>query len=426
MNTINIALPPMGEGITDATITRWLVSIGDPVEEDQSLVEVATDKVDSEIPSPAKGKIIEILFKEGETPRIGQVLARIETEGVKNKNSTQEGTIVPADKLTPETKSNIGKEENLSDDNYTPFISPLVRSIARQEGIERDELKKIIGSGLNNRITRSDIMDYLEQREKKTLETTRSHFHNMNFESGGIQPTDGVMFEVIKMDRMRKLIAEHMVRSKQTSPHVTSYIEVDVSNLVQYRENIKDSFQKNQGEKLTFTPLFIEAVVKALKQHPFVNSSVDGDNLIVKKTINIGIATNLPSGNLIVPVIKNAGDLNLSGIAKSLNDLARRARENQLKPDEIQGGTFTITNLGMFGTLTGSPIINQPQVAILSIGSITKRPVVIESPDGDSIGIRKISILSLSYDHRIVDGALAGAFLQTIKQNIQSINPNAL
>ncbi len=426
MSTFEVLLPAMGEGIVDATITRWLVSEGEVVNIDQSLVEIATDKVDSEIPSTVKGIISKIIFKEGEAPRVGQTIAIIETgDSTKHEDKSAKGEIVDAVKVNEKPiKPAIESIDNDYDNSYVPFISPLVRKIAKDEGIQTDELKIIKGTGLNNRITKEDILAFIVSKEKKIESITRSTLEPEKQSVSNEPKQDGVMFEVVKMDRMRRLIAEHMVMSKQTSPHVTSFIEVDVTNLMILRDRIKEPFLKKEGEKLTITPFFIEATVHGIKQHLFINSSVDGDNIIVKKNINIGIATSLPNGNLIVPVIKNADRLNLTGLSKSLNDIAKRARENQLKPDEIQGGTFTITNLGMFDTLTGTPIINQPQVAILAIGAINKRPVVIETPSGDTIGIRQISILSLSYDHRVVDGALAGQFLQTVRDYIQRIDPN--
>jgi len=422
MSTIEVLLPAMGEGIVDATITRWLVSEGQPVDIDQSLVEIATDKVDSEIPSPVTGIVKQLLFKEGEVPRVGQVILTIEVPDSKRNDSTITKPI-DAEEVKELVKTNATQENTKKEESslYIPFISPLVRKIAKEEGVQPDEIKSVKGTGLNNRITKDDILEYISLKEKK-FESINHLAKDVDIPKPTLQSQpDGVMYEVIKMDRMRKLIAEHMVMSKQTSPHVTSFMEVDVTNLVMLRDRIKDQFLKKEGEKLTVTPFFIEAAVYGIKQHPLINSSVDGDDLIVKKNINIGMATSLPKGNLIVPVIKNADRLNITGLAKSLNDLAKRARENQLKPDEIQGGTFTITNLGMFGTLAGTPIINQPQVAILAIGAIVKRPVVIESPIGDSIGIRHMSMLSLSYDHRVIDGALAGVYLKTVKEFIQNI-----
>lgn len=424
MSAFDILLPAMGEGIVDATITRWLVTEGQIIEVDQPIVEIATDKVDSEIPSPVNGVVKKLLFKQGDAPRVGQVIAIVEIAAA---NDTLEDVQIETVKKVVEVSKEIEPttEEVVKHDtsSYLPFISPLVRKIANDEGIKPDDLSQIKGTGLNNRITKDDILGYITQQEKKKNEIIHSTQKQESTSTVSSSQPDGVMFEVVKMDRMRRLIAEHMVMSKQTSPHVTSFIEVDVTNLMLLRGRIKDQYLKKEGEKLTLTPFFIEAAVYGIKQNLMINSSVDGENIIIKKSINISIATSLPNGNLIVPVIKNADRLSLTGISKSLNDIAKRARENQLKPDEIQGGTFTITNLGMFDTLTGTPIINQPQVAILAIGAIVKRPVVIESPSGDSIGIRQIALLSLSYDHRVVDGALAGSFLKTVRDYIQKIDP---
>lgn len=427
MSAFEVILPAMGEGIVDATITRWLVTEGQNIEVDQSLVEVATDKVDSEIPSPVSGIVGKLLFKEGDVPKVGQVILTIQIaeEGKENKEQPKAEA-----KETPKVEIEIKKpvtEEIAEEDNnsFAPFISPLVRRIAKDEGISSVDLKNISGTGLNSRITKDDILSFISKRDKNYQTVTQPKEEIVSISKTPTTQNDGVMYEVIKMDRMRRLIAEHMVMSKQTSPHVTSFIEVDVTNLVTLREKIKDKFLKNEGEKLTITPFFIEAAIQGLKQYPIVNSSVEGENIIVKKNINFGIATSLPNGNLIVPVIKNAERLNLTGITKSLNDLAKRARENQLKPEEIQGGTFTITNLGMFETLTGTPIINQPQVAILAVGAIVKRPVVIETPGGDTIGIRQMAMLSLSYDHRVVDGALAGQYLKFVRDYIQKLNPES-
>ncbi|MBN1988133.1 MAG: 2-oxo acid dehydrogenase subunit E2 [Bacteroidales bacterium] len=437
MKTIEIILPAMGEGITDATITRWLVSVGDIVEADQSIAEIATDKVDSEIPSSEKGKVKQLLFNEGDVPQVGQTIAIVEVDGESTDSPTAEHT-QKVDHIIAEIPgvsaplSPIAESEQHSEDEFT-YVSPLVRKIATEEGITPQELKAIPGTGLNNRVTKDDILQYINNKNKtpqgKGLapkEPTQVLPQQTTPKAAPVvTPTHtqlGVGVEVVQMDRMRKLIAEHMISSKQTSAHVTSFIEVDMTKMVSWRNRIKDEFQKTEGEKLTLTPLFVDAAVKAIKQHPMLNSSVDGDKILIKKSINIGIAAALPNGNLIVPVIKNADKQNLSGLASSVNDLAKRARANKLQPDEIQGGTFTITNLGMFDTLSGTPIINQPQVAILAIGAIVKRPVVIESPEGDTIGIRQMAILSLSYDHRVVDGALGGMFLKTLKGILEGWN----
>ncbi len=404
----------MGEGIVDATITRWLVNVGDMVEEDQSIAEIATDKVDSEIPSPVAGKVKELLFKEGDMPKVGQIIALIEVEGdekdVADSPSTQEPNSKdenieveqPNEADIPEVKP--GKQK-------LPPVSPLVRTIVKQEGISPDELNRVEGTGLSGRITRDDILTYIQKRNKFTDKPKEPTAENT--------VSKGDRVEVMQMDRMRKLIAQHMVHSKQTSAHVTSFIEADVTNLVAWRNSEKEKFKEREGEKLTLTPLFIEAAIKAIREYPLVNSSVDGDNILIKKNINVGLAAALPNGNLIVPVIKDADKLSLVGLSAKVNDLAKRSKENKLQPDEIQGGTFTITNLGMFDTLTGTPIINQPQVAILAIGAINKRVVVLESDSGDTIGIRQMVMLSLSYDHRVVDGALGGMFLKAVRDNLQ-------
>jgi 2-oxoglutarate dehydrogenase E2 component (dihydrolipoamide succinyltransferase) len=417
MSNIEIQLPAMGEGIIEATITRWLVSPGDEVSEDQSIVEIATDKVDSEIPSPTSGKIKELLFAEGDTPQVGQVIAIIETEAEnEQKNEAKSTSQIPLKEEEPSKEPKIKKineheEGNTNEAKSTLHLSPLVRSITKKEGISDDEIANLKGSGLGGRITRDDILAYIDKRNSITEKPKAVQVNNDTKTSGDV--------EVVHMDRMRKLIAEHMVMSKQTSAHVTSFIEVDVTNLVSWRNKEKEAFQKREGHKLTLTPLFVEATVKALKEFPTINASVDNDKILIRKNINIGLATALPNGNLIVPVIANADKLNLSGLAEKVNDLAHRARENKLQPNEIQGGTFTITNLGMFDTLSGTPIINQPQVAILAIGAIKKRVVVIESGNGDTIGIRQMAILSLSYDHRVVDGAMGGMFLKAVKEKLE-------
>ena len=417
MSNIEIQLPAMGEGIIEATITRWLVSPGDEVSEDQSIVEIATDKVDSEIPSPTSGKIKELLFAEGDTPQVGQVIAVIETEAKDEQTSETKSTSqIPPKEEEPSKEPKIKKineheEGNTNEAKSTLHLSPLVRSITKKEGISDDEIANVKGSGLGGRITRDDILAYIDKRNSITEKPKAVQVNNDTKTSGDV--------EIIHMDRMRKLIAEHMVMSKQTSAHVTSFIEVDVTNLVSWRNKEKEAFQKREGHKLTLTPLFVEATVKALKEFPTINASVDNDKILIRKNINIGLATALPNGNLIVPVIANADKLNLSGLAEKVNDLAHRARENKLQPNEIQGGTFTITNLGMFDTLSGTPIINQPQVAILAIGAIKKRVVVIESENGDTIGIRQMAVLSLSYDHRVVDGAMGGMFLKAVKEKLE-------
>jgi 2-oxoglutarate dehydrogenase E2 component (dihydrolipoamide succinyltransferase) len=445
MAKIEISLPAMGEGVTDATITRWLKKEGEKIEEDESLVEVATDKVDSEIPSPETGIIEKIVLQEGSVVAVGQVLAIINTQAEEVKKEAivyEKQPLVEIKKPQNEviTSSNTLEGKLPANTPNGKFLTPLVRSIAEKEGLTLNELEKISGSGAENRITKEDILSYLQQKIK--LKATAEKVPTQQQEVKEIPVTEiaktstpaisiaqkpvskGDNYEIITMDRMRKLIAEHMVYSKHISPHVTSFIEADVTNLVLWREAAKKDFLIRYNEKLTFTPFFVEAVAKALRDFPNVNVSVDGDTIILKKNINIGMATALPSGNLIVPVIKNADTLNITGLTKAVNDLAARARNNKLKPEEIQGGTFTITNFGTFDNLSGTPIINQPEVAILGIGAIKKRPVVIETSAGDAIAIRHIVILSLSYDHRVVDGALGGMFLKQIAKNLENFHSN--
>lgn len=431
MADVKILLPAMGEGVTEAKITKWLVKPGDLVEVDQPLVEIATDKVDSEVPSTHEGKVKQLLFNEGDSPQVGQAICLIEVEGANIMNETAEThtmqpqTSIPVTtevKPVPQAK----KPDMVTQEIKTKrYLSPLVKSMANQEGISTEELERIEGTGLDGRITRDDILRLIENRSNKIsqIETeAQERIQNATppQSTATTNSTGSTMaYEVVPMDRMRKLIAEHMVRSKHTSAHVTSFIEVDVTNLVNWREANKEMFNKTYGEKLTLTHLFAQATVAEVKRYPLLNSSIEGDNIIIKHDVNLGIATALPNGNLIVPVVKRAETLNLVGITKGINDLAQRARANKLKPDEIAGGTFSITNLGSFDTLTGTPIINQPQVAILGIGSVKKRPVVIETPSGDMIAIRHICILSLSYDHRVVDGALAGQYLKSLRDRLE-------
>lgn len=419
MQKVDVHLPAMGEGITDATITRWLVAVGAAVSIDQPLVEIATDKVDSEVPSPVTGVVRQLLFTEGQVPKVGDVLLVIETAQEEHRvgNGSEKQFNAKSQEKEPETSNKETLQIN------EPVIagvnlSPLVRSIAKREDIGSDELKQIEGTGLNQRITRDDIMLYINRKNKVTEKPKPISINPAKSSS------EASAVEVVPMDRMRKLIAQHMVQSIQTSAHVTSFIEVDVTNIVNWRNSIKDSFQKREGQKLTLTPIFIEAVAKTVRKFPVINSSVEGDNLVVKRNINIGIAAALPNGNLIVPVVKDSDQLSITGLASKVNDLSARAKQNKLNPDEIQGGTFTITNLGMFDTLTGTPIINQPQVAILAIGAVVKRVAVVESPQGDSMAIRSMAVLSLSYDHRVIDGALAGMFLKSLRDLLQNSIPN--
>jgi 2-oxoglutarate dehydrogenase E2 component (dihydrolipoamide succinyltransferase) len=433
MAKLDITLPAMGEGVIEATINKWLVSEGSKVKEDDPLVEVATDKVDSEVPAPVDGIIVSIIAKEGSVARIGDLLAVIEN----NENPTKED-LKKIDKEVERIRETIAsvKQEKTEIEmssrdmkSRTPsgkFISPLVRSIASREGISYDDLDKTTGTGMDGRITKDDVLKFLEERDKereskKAVEALNAAKLSKK-ESVNVTRSDGD--EIIPMDRIRKIIAEHMVMSKRTSPHVTSFIDADVTRLVNWRNAYKEKFLADEGQKLTLTPIFIDAVAKALHEFPMVNISVDGDNIIKKKNINIGMATALPDGNLIVPVIKNANEKSLTGLAKAVNDLAERARINKLKPDEITGGTFTITNFGSYNNLAGTPIINQPQAAILGTGVVRKTPVVIETPEGDMIGIRQIMILSLSYDHRVIDGALAGKFLHKVKQILENYSPD--
>lgn len=431
MAKIEILIPAMGEGITEATITQFLKKEGDLVEEEESIIEIATDKVDSEIPAPQSGKIAKFLFAEGDVAQVGDVIAILVPDGeelgdeeiASSEPAKVEEEIafeLPKEKTTVETEAKLAsKTENGS------FISPLVRKIAQEENVSLQELNQIEGSGENKRITKKDILQFIEnKRSQATVSEPKLAPVSSTPAPVSHQSYNGENVEIIEMDRMRKLIAQYMVQSKQVSPHVTSFIDVDVTGLVQWRNKVKNEFLQKEGQKLTFTPIFVEAVTKALKDYPMVNVSVDGDKIIRKKFINIGMATALPSGNLIVPVIKSADEKNLVGITKQVNNLADRARANKLQPDEIQGSTFTITNLGAFGSTTGTPIINQPEVAILAVGAIKKKPAVIETPQGDTIGIRNIMVLSLSYDHRVVDGALGGMFLKRIAEYLENFDTN--
>ncbi len=440
MAQIEIQLPRMGEGIIEATITKWLVEVGDRVEEDDSLVEVATDKVDSEIPAPEEGVVNKILVEEGAVPKVGDVLMMLETRDDGPEPERKE-VLREVERLTPTppgeeaTPEHEEPEAQVSETSHTVsgrFLSPLVRKIASKEGISPDELEGLSGSGKDGRITKKDILGYLGTRvqgaaapkppsEQKSSAASETESVPV-IEKGPV--TAGPDEEIVEMDRMRKLIAGRMVHSVHTSPHVTSFVEADVTNLAKWRDRIKNEFLKKEGQKITFTPLFIEAAARALRDFPMVNVSVEDTSIIIKKQINIGMATALPSGNLIVPVIKQADEKNLIGLAKAVNDLANRARENKLLPDEITGGTFTISNFGSFQNLTGTPIINQPEVAILGVGAVVKKPAVIETEAGDTIGIRHKMILSLSYDHRVVDGALGGMFLKRVADYLEQFDVN--
>jgi 2-oxoglutarate dehydrogenase E2 component (dihydrolipoamide succinyltransferase) len=462
MALVDLVMPKLGESIMEATILRWHKKPGDAIQMDETVLDIATDKVDSEVPSTAAGTLKEVLFKDNDVVPIGTVIARIEAapsnspqggEPTTQSPVYEDATIISNDSesMTGEQVSSaLGKPDGAEEIPYQPagakvnmptngirFYSPLVLNIAAQEGIGMAELEKIPGTGNEGRVTKKDILQYVSTRtgggartesvSKKTqddvLVIPMQKVDTSAVASTSMAPTvySGNV-EIIEMDRMRKLIADHMVRSKHTSPHVTSFTEADVTNLVLWRDKMKKEFEKREGTKITFTPLFIEAIVKCIKKYPLINSSVDGDRILVKKDINIGMATALPSGNLIVPVIKNADQLNLVGLTKQVNNLADSARNGKLKADDTTGGTFTLTNVGTFGSLMGTPIINQPQVAILAVGAIKKRPVVIETPHGDSIAIRHMMYLSMSYDHRIVDGSLGATFLTAVANELQNFN----
>jgi len=425
MAYFDILMPKLGESIIEATITRWLKKEGDHISEDDPICEIATDKVDSEIPSPVEGILKKILYKENDVVAVGEVIAIIDMGGdepATQAEPQQKPGVEPAREITPEADM----PETLiptKDVKATRFYSPLVKSIAREEKIDMEELEKIPGTGKDDRLTKDDLLNYLKIKAsgKAPLKAVAPKAPVVKPEAAPVVASKED--EIIEMDRMRRLIADHMVQSVHTSPHVTSFIEVDVTNLVRWRERVKDSFLKREGEKITYMPIFIEAAAKALKDYPNVNASVDGYNIIRRKNINIGMATALPNGNLIVPVIRNADQKNLVGLAKAVNSLAAKARTNKLDPDDIQGGTFTITNFGTFDSITGTPIINQPQVAILGVGAIRKKPAVLETREGDVIAIRSMMILSLSYDHRLVDGALGGMYIKRVAELLESFDP---
>lgn len=445
MAIVDLVMPKLGESIMEATVLKWHKKPGDTVQMDETILEIATDKVDSEVPSTAAGVIEEILFNVNDVVPIGTTIARIRTGADEPVVSSpvasapvQETVNMPAQEaVVVETISSQTSNIKLqtSNGNINRFYSPLVLNIAASEGVSMTELEAIPGTGNEGRVTKKDILQYVGGRKSGGQQPeARSTNSEMVIPLAKVQPDQSASssqqlttytgnVEIIEMDRMRKLIADHMVRSKQTSPHVTSFTEADVTNLVQWRDKVKKEFEKREGTKITFTPLFIEAIVRCIKKFPLINCSLDGNNIIIKKDINIGMATALPSGNLIVPVIKNADQLNMVGLAKQVNNLADAARNGKLKVDDTQGGTFTLTNVGTFGSLMGTPIINQPQVAIMAVGAIKKRPVVIETPAGDSIAIRHMMYLSMSYDHRIVDGSLGATFLTAVAKELENFNP---
>ena len=434
MANVDVLLPKMGESVAEATITTWLKEVGDTIEEDEPIVEIATDKVDSEVPAPVSGVLVERKYNEGDVVQVGAIFAIIGSEGEETVVSAAQPTKEAESAVTDELLAPVTSNETVakSGDNGQ-FYSPLVRSIAEKEGVSQSELDQVKGSGQGNRVTKRDILSYLENRSAAPAPILAK---SVSAKPTAVVPAQvkpmstkypvkvGPNDEIVEMDRMRKMIATHMVDSVQNAPHVTSFVEADVTNIVMWRNKMKDEFMKREGEKLTYTPIFMEAVVKALKDFPLVNSALDGDKIVVKKEINLGMATALPSGNLIVPVIHNADQLNLTGIAKKVNALANKARNNKLSPDEVQGGTYTVTNVGTFGNVMGTPIINQPQSAILALGAIRKKPAVIETPYGDTIGIRHMMFLSHSYDHRVVDGALGGSFVKRVAEYLEQFDIN--
>lgn len=420
----------MGESVAEATITSWVKEVGETIEIDDTVVEVATDKVDSEVPSEVEGKLIEILFDKDTVVQVGETIAIIETEGDGGESDSEVKDDVKEAVVEVEKSIEVAKEVvSISIDTTSSdrFYSPLVKNIAQKEGILIDELDTISGSGKDGRVTKNDILSYLENRgnqPKKVEQKEATPIAVKEVKTPSTPVTMSGEDQIIEMSRMGKLIAKHMVDSVQTSAHVQSFIEIDVTNIVKWRNKVKDAYLKREGEKLTFTPIFMQAVAQTIKKHPMINIAVDGDKIIKRGNVNLGMAAALPDGNLIVPVIKNADQLNLVGMTKQVNDLANRARANKLKPDEIQGGTYTVTNVGGFGSIMGTPIINQPQVAILALGAIRKMPSVVETPEGDFIGIRQKMIVSHSYDHRVVNGALGGMFIKTLKEILESWDVN--
>jgi len=442
MAKVELIMPKLGESVMEATILTWEKQVGDTIEMDENVVVIATDKVDTEVPSPVEGTLSEILFDEGETVAIGTAIAIIQTEGADVQDSPAVKEQPQSDTNTQQTPQPVAQNKpqtataTLDTSNANRFYSPLVKSIAKEEGIPLAELETVPGTGKNGRVTKSDMLAYLDNRDASTAASTQTSAKTstqknktaasngsmqvQQFKQPNVNRSGNV--EIIEMDRMRRLIADHMVMSKHRSPHVTSFVECDVTNLVNWRNRVKKDFKERHGEKITFTPIFVEAIVKAIKDFPMINIAVDGNELVRYKDINIGMAAALPTGNLIVPVIKNADMLSMTGLAKTVNDLAARARANKLKPEEIQGGTFTLTNVGTFGNVMGTPIINQPQVAIMAAGAIRKKPAVLETEAGDVIAIRQMMYLSMSYDHRVVDGMLGGTFIRRVADYLEAFD----
>ena len=429
MARVDLIMPKMGESVSEATIITWSKNVGDMIEMDETIIEIATDKVDSEVPSTHEGKLVEMLFQADDVVKVGEAFAILETDGESNDAPAPAKTTTPELDTVKVIEETVTKAVESTKTTITSsgdrFYSPLVRNMASKEGIEMEELETIPGTGKDGRVTKSDMMDYIKNRGSSS--TTSSEIPKVETPKPAPTPIANTgNTEIIKMDRMRKLISTHMTMSKQTSAHITSFVEADMTNIVNWRNKIKDDFKKKEGQNITFTPIIIEAMAKAVKDFPMINVSVNGTNIHIHRDINIGMAAALPDGNLIVPVIKDCQNKNLLGMTKSVNDLATRSRAGQLKPDDIQGGTITMTNVGTFGNLMGTPIINQPQVAIMACGVIKKKPVVLEIEHGDVIAIRHMMFLSLSYDHRVVDGALGGKFVKRVADYLEQFDTNTI
>ncbi len=421
MAQVQMVMPKMGESIMEGTILSWLKKVGDKIEQDESILEVATDKVDTEVPSTHAGVIVEILVKEGDVVPIGKPILVIETEGGVTQTAAAPQTQAPAKETAPVAVSGataIAVPSVQEVEKSDRFYSPLVKNIAKEEGVSLQELDKLPGSGKDNRFTKTDLIQYLDSRKSGSVPAAAVSAPTAASAPAAVSVSGA--FDIVEMDRMRKMIAQRMVDSKRISPHVTSFVEADVTNLAIWRNNIKGEFQKKYNQSLTFTPIFLEAVIKALRDFPMMNASVDGDRIIVKKDINIGMAVALPSGNLIVPNIKQADKYNLIGLTEKVNDLAKKARENKLSPDDLSDGTYTVSNVGSFGNVMGTPIIMQPQIGILALGAVRKKPAVIETPQGDVIGVRQMMFLSHSYDHRVVDGSLGGMFVRRVADYLEA------